>query len=125
MAVVKNRLAQLRAEKGRISQSELSRRTGITQKQLSALEAGKTKAITFDTLTKLCLFFSCTPSDLLQIEEELPPTAEELAEADQIIAWGLYRALQAPKRSMDEIWGEFDAVLVLIATVSEETLAAQ
>ena len=43
MAVVKTRLAQLRAEKGRISQSEVSRQTGITQKQLSALEAGKTK----------------------------------------------------------------------------------
>ncbi len=115
MAVVKTRLAQLRAEKGRISQSELSRQTGITQKQLSALEAGKTKAIAFDTLTKLCVFFSCTPNDLLEIEEELPPTAEELAEAEEIIARGLASAMQAPKRSADEIWAEFDAVRARIA----------
>lgn len=38
---VKPRLALLRTVHGRISQSELSRQTGITQKQLSALEAGK------------------------------------------------------------------------------------
>ena len=120
MAVVKPRLAQLRAEKGRISQSELSRRTGITQKQLSALEAGKTKAITFETLTKLCMFFSCTPNDLLQIEEELPPTAQELAEADDIIARGLACAMQAPQRSADEIWAEFDAVRARIAATREQ-----
>ena len=127
MAIVKNRLAQLRAEKGRISQSELSRRTGITQKQLSALEAGKTKAIAFDTLTKLCVFFSCTPNELLEIEEEVPPKAEELAEADEIIAGGLGRAMQAPKRSADEIWAEFDAVRARIAAndMSEERASAR
>ena len=122
MAVVKTRLAQLRAEKGRISQSEVSRQTGITQKQLSALEAGKTKGITFDTLAKLCVFFSCTPNDLLEIEEELPPTAEQIAEAVEIIARGLARAIQAPKRSADDIWAEFDAVRARVALIdmSEE-----
>ncbi|MEM6614572.1 MAG: helix-turn-helix domain-containing protein, partial [Cyanobacteria bacterium P01_C01_bin.72] len=50
-------------------QSELSRQTGITQKQLSALETGKTKGITFEILAKLCLFFDCTTNKLLQLEE--------------------------------------------------------
>lgn len=117
---VKPRLALLRAAHGRISQSELSRQTGITQKQLSALEAGKTKGITFDTLTKLCVFFSCTPNDLLPLEPETetdpPPTVEELANADEIISRGLKRAMEAPKRPAKEIWAEFDAVRARIAT---------
>lgn len=116
---VKPRLALLRAVHGKISQSELSRQTGITQKQLSALEAGKTKGITFDTLTKLCMFFSCTPNELLELEPETeaepPTTAEELANADETISRGLKRAMEAPKRSAEEIWAEFDAVRARIA----------
>jgi DNA-binding Xre family transcriptional regulator len=115
---VKPRLALLRAVHGRISQSELSRQTGITQKQLSALEAGKTKGITFDTLTKLCMFFSCTPNELLELEPETetdPPTVEELANADKIISRGLKRAMEAPQRPTEEIWAEFDAVRARIA----------
>lgn len=116
---VKPRLALLRAIHGKISQSELSRKTGITQKQLSALEAGKTKGITFGTLAKLCMFFSCTPNDLLQLELETqadtPPTTEELSLADEIISRGLTRAMAAPKRPAQEIWTEFDAVRARIA----------
>lgn len=119
---VKPQLALLRAKCGRISQSELSRRTGITQKQLSVLEAGKTKAITFDTLAKLCMFFSCTPNDLLELEPETetdpPPTVEELAKADEIISRGIARAMEAPKRPAEEIWAEFDAVRARIATLA-------
>jgi putative transcriptional regulator len=117
---VKPRLALLRATYGRISQSELSRQTGITQKQLSALEAGKTKGITFDMLTKLCMFFSCTPNELLELEPETeadpPPTVEELANADKIISGGLKRAMEAHSRPAKEIWAEFDAVRARIAT---------
>lgn len=117
---VKPRLALLRAMHGRISQSELSRQTGITQKQLSALEAGKTKGITFDMLTKLCMFFSCTPNELLELEPETeadpPPTVEELTNADEIISRGLKRAMEAHSRPAKEIWPEFDAVRARIAT---------
>lgn len=122
---VKPQLALLRAKHGRISQSELSRRTGITQKQLSALEAGKTKAITFDTLTKLCMFFSCTPNELLELEPEtetVPPTVEELAKADEIIFCGLTRAIEAPARPAEEIWAEFDAVRARIANRETTTI---
>ena len=117
---VKPQLAVLRAMHGRISQLELSRQTGITQKQLSALETGKTKGITFETLAKLCLFFSCTPSELLQLEEEAEidrsSTEEELSSlADEIIARGLNRAMSSPRRPASEIWAEFDAVRLKIA----------
>lgn len=116
---VKPQLAWLRVKCGKISQSELSRRTGITQKQLSALEAGKTKAIRFDTLAKLCEFFSCTPNELLELEPEAGtelPTVEELKKADEIIARGLARAIAAPTLPAEEIWAEFDAVRARIAT---------
>ncbi|VEP14604.1 conserved hypothetical protein [Hyella patelloides LEGE 07179] len=116
---IKPQLAVLRAMHGKISQSELSRQTGITQKQLSALETGKTKGITFETLAKLCLFFSCTPNELLQLEAEIKadssPTAEELSLADEIISRGLNRAMTAPQRSVQEIWAEFDTVRAKIA----------
>lgn len=116
---VKPQLAVLRAMHGRISQLELSRQTGITQKQLSALETGKTKGITFETLAKLCLFFSCTPSELLQLEEEAEidssSTEEELSLADEIIVRGLNRAMSSPRRPTSEIWAEFDAVRLKIA----------
>lgn len=115
---VSPQLALLRAMRGKISQSELSRQTGITQKQLSALEAGKTKGITFDMLIKLCIFFSCTPNDLLKLEPETEAdssTVEELAKADEIIARGLKRAMEAQPRLADDIWAEFDALRVRIA----------
>ena len=116
---VKSQLAVLRAKHGKISQSELSRQTGITQKQLSALETGKTKGITFETLAKLCLFFDCTPNELLQLEEipeiETSPTEEELSLADEIISLGLSRAINSPQRSASEIWAEFDTVRAKLA----------
>ena len=116
---VKSQLAVLRAKHGKISQSELSRQTGITQKQLSALETGKTKGITFETLAKLCLFFSCTPNELLQLEEipkiETSPTEEELFLADKIISRGLSRAMNSPQKSASEIWTEFDTVRAKLA----------
>jgi DNA-binding Xre family transcriptional regulator len=117
---VKPQLARLRAIHGQISQSELSKKTGITQKQLNALEAGKTKGITFETLIKLCTFFACTPNELLQLEEETEvesfPTAEELSLADKIISHGLNQAMISPKRSIQEIWAEFDIVRAKIAS---------
>ncbi|WP_289501115.1 helix-turn-helix domain-containing protein [Gloeocapsopsis sp. IPPAS B-1203] len=122
MIKVKPQLALLRAMHGKISQSELSRQTGITQKQLSALEAGKTKGITFDILIKLCTFFSCTPNDLLKLEAD-SPTVEELKKADEIIARGLKRAMEAQPRHFSDIWAEFDAVRSRIAnnaSVSDE-----
>lgn len=73
-ARVKPQLAVLRAMHGRITQAELARRTGISQKQLSALERGKTRGIDFSTLERLCDFFRCTPNELLPVEVKRTPT---------------------------------------------------
>lgn len=116
---IKSQLAILRAKHNKISQSELSRQTGITQKQLSALETGKTKGITFETLAKLCLFFDCTPNEVLQLEAaaeiDTSPTEKELSLADGIIKRGLSRAINSSQRPPSEIWAEFDAVRAKIA----------
>ncbi|HEY9900615.1 MAG TPA: helix-turn-helix transcriptional regulator [Pantanalinema sp.] len=113
-------LAVLRAKKGRISQTELSRQTGITQKQLSALESGKTKGIEFSTLAKLCDFFGCTPNDLLAIEQEEPLTPAELAEADALIARSLARAMGQGAQSPEVIWERFELTRSRIAAEAEK-----
>lgn len=97
-AMIRPQLARLRAGFGKLTQSELAKRTGITQKQISALETGKTKGIEFETLAKLCDFFGCTPADLLAVEYEIesPLTPEELAKARVIVERTLARAKAEP-----------------------------
>jgi DNA-binding Xre family transcriptional regulator len=115
--LVKLELAVLRAKHGRITQSELARLTGITQKQLSALERGVTCRIDFGTIWKLCTFFRCTPNDLLTLSP--PVTDEETAAADRLIDIGLQRAMQAPPMSADAVWAKFDAARTAIAASAE------
>ena len=110
---IRTNLAQLRFTAGRLTQREVSQATGIGQKTLSALETGVSKGIEFKTLTKLCVFFSCEPSDILVIEEEaeaVPPSKFALGKAEELIARGLQAAMTAPKQTPEEIWAEFDAV---------------
>lgn len=65
----KTKIAYLRLENGKLSQRQVSEATGIAQKTLSALETGTSQGITFSTLARLCEFFSCTPNDILVLEE--------------------------------------------------------
>lgn len=44
--------------------SDVARITGITRPTLTSLYSGKSKGINFDTLDKLCKFFSLTPNEL-------------------------------------------------------------
>ncbi|PKL76235.1 MAG: hypothetical protein CVV27_11255 [Candidatus Melainabacteria bacterium HGW-Melainabacteria-1] len=46
-------LSNLRKQRN-LRQTDLSRQTGISQKALSELETGKSKGVSFSTLTKLC-----------------------------------------------------------------------
>lgn len=116
---VKSQLAVLRAKHGRISQVELSKQTGISQKQLSALERGQTKGIDFSTLAKLCLFFGCTPNDLLTVEV---PSEQEVSLARDIVARGLARAQATPARRPEEVWADFNAACDAVArSVAPET----
>jgi putative transcriptional regulator len=49
-----------------MSLGELSRRTGITTKNLAELKNGKKKAIWWSTLAPVCAVLDCQPGDLLR-----------------------------------------------------------
>lgn len=46
--------------------TELSNEVGITMANLSILKNGKSKAIRFSTLKKLCEVLDCQPGDILE-----------------------------------------------------------
>jgi len=57
--------------KRKMSMTELSKRVGITQANLSILKNGKAKAIRFSTLNEICKALNCQPGDILEyIESE-------------------------------------------------------
>ncbi len=119
---IKANLAYLRFINGRLSQKVVSEATGIGQKTLSALETGASKGIEFNTLVKLCIFFRCTPSELLIIEEEpdeKPISDESREKARQLVARGLQAAMMAQPVDPEQIWEEFDKVRGKIQDAAE------
>ena len=70
MSAINVRLAQLRALRG-LTQQQLAERTGLRRDTISALERGKSRAIEFDTLARLCDALSAGAGDILA----LAPTA--------------------------------------------------
>ncbi|MBK9281096.1 MAG: hypothetical protein IPM93_23305 [Candidatus Obscuribacter sp.] len=53
------------------------------------------------------------PNDLLLLEDEIEdiqPSKESLVKAKEIIGRGLDRAMNAPKKTPEEIWEAFDAL---------------
>ncbi len=113
MKKIRFNLALMRATRGKLTQREVSLATGLSQKTLSALETGASKGVDFTTLAKLCQFLKCAPNDLLLLEDEIedvPPSKESLAKAKEIIGRGLERAMNAPKKTTEEIWADFDAL---------------
>jgi DNA-binding Xre family transcriptional regulator len=116
-------LALLRAARGKLTQKDVARATGLSQKTLSALETGASKGIEFGTVAKLCDFLKCTPNDLLVLEDEIEyvvPSETSLKKADEIIARGLGKAMQAPERTPAEIWAAFDALREKMQTQSQD-----
>ncbi len=106
-------LALIRAARGKLSQRDVAEATGLTQKTISALETGTSKGVEFSTIAKLCDFLKCSPNDLLVLEDEIediPVSRRSLQKADELIARGLRRAMNAPAQSAEELWAEFDAV---------------
>ena len=55
--------------KRKMSVSELADKVGITLANMSILKTGKAKAITVDTLCKLCKALDCQPGDLLEYQK--------------------------------------------------------
>ncbi|HEY9869385.1 MAG TPA: helix-turn-helix transcriptional regulator [Candidatus Obscuribacterales bacterium] len=119
---LRTNLAYLRFVNGRLSQKAVSEATGIGQKTLSALETGASKGIEFNTLLRLCMFFQCTPSDLLVIEEEpedVVVSEESRRKAKGLVALGLRAAMQAGAADPEQIWAEFDAVRARMQDAAE------
>jgi putative transcriptional regulator len=57
--------------KRKMSMTELAKRVGITQANLSILKNGKAKAVRFSTLNEICRALDCQPGDILEyIESE-------------------------------------------------------
>ncbi len=52
--------------KRKMSMTELSKKVGITQANLSILKNGKAKAIRFSTLNEICKALDCQPGDILE-----------------------------------------------------------
>jgi putative transcriptional regulator len=48
---------------------ELSEKVGVSVVNLSVLKNGRARAIRFSTLTAICDALSCTPGDLLEVEQ--------------------------------------------------------
>ncbi len=66
--------------KRKMSMTELSKKVGITQANLSILKNGKAKAIRFSTLNEICKALDCQPGDILEyIPSEDDFDDEELA----------------------------------------------
>ncbi|MBE6038679.1 MAG: helix-turn-helix transcriptional regulator [Anaerofustis stercorihominis] len=65
--------------KRKMSMTELSKRVGITQANLSILKNGKAKAIRFSTLNEICKALDCQPGDLLEYIED-DEADEEMSE---------------------------------------------
>jgi putative transcriptional regulator len=49
-----------------MTQVELAERTGIDQGALSRIETGKTQAMDFDVMARLCDALGCEPGDLIE-----------------------------------------------------------
>lgn len=55
-----------------VSLRQLARDTGISTSTLIALTTDKAKGIQFDTLSTLCAYFECSPSDILRFTPDPP-----------------------------------------------------
>ncbi len=67
---IKSKLEDLMWDKRIKSINQLSLDTGITRPTLTRLKENKSDGIRLETLEKLCHYFQCELTDLLEIEKE-------------------------------------------------------
>lgn len=67
--MIKCKLNVKRAEKN-ISQKELSETLGIRLQTISDMEMGKSRALSVDTIDKLCNYFDCTINDIWEVQSD-------------------------------------------------------
>ena len=97
MSAISVQLAHLRLMRG-LTQRQLAERTGLRRDTISALERGKSQAIEFDTLARLCDALNVGVGDILDLaatshtapvlggEDEEAIIADRLVEAEAGIA---------------------------------------
>lgn len=69
MSKITCNLSSLRKQRN-LRQTDLSKMTGISQKALSELETGKSKGVSFSTLTKLCDALDVAVDQLFEISPD-------------------------------------------------------
>lgn len=53
---------------------ELAERVGVADGNLSKLKNGKVRGVRFETLNALCRELNCQPGDLLEFQDDIPPS---------------------------------------------------
>jgi DNA-binding Xre family transcriptional regulator len=110
-------LAGLRERRG-LTQVALSSQIDITQKQISAIERGDVTRLELATIWKICMFFNCTPNDLLSIQK--PEESSDIRDARRLIANAKARAKKSPTTDRTAIMNRFDQVRKAIAERVQE-----
>ena len=60
------------AEKKKVTMYRVAKDSGVAHSTLWKLNKGKVNSIDFDVLSKLCKFFNCKPSDILDYSNDEP-----------------------------------------------------
>lgn len=89
MSTIKLRLRELLAqresrENRRIRLAEIAQATGISTNTLTPLINNQTDRVSLEALAKLCDYFHCAPTDLLQYSSA-EPTDEDAVDVREIV----------------------------------------
>jgi transcriptional regulator with XRE-family HTH domain len=80
----------LKKQRGDMSQSELARQTGVSQKTISAIEKGRIKFPTYQTAKKFAEALNCSPSLFLGVVEDgfttEAPKPKKKKQSDKLLA---------------------------------------
>ncbi len=52
--------------KRKMRAKDLSEKIGLSETQMSQLRNGKIKGVRFETISKICYYLECQPSDILE-----------------------------------------------------------
>lgn len=67
------------------TKAEIARELGISYPTMLSIYQGEAKTINLSTLEKLCVFFNCTPNDILESDKIQIQSSSERQTLDKII----------------------------------------